>query len=103
MDVLAHLNVDKYTLKFSKNAVQHATLKVPYKCPKYEQTICHVQSNILTILVFFRSDSLEMHRFFRTLIIIISSKHLQCLSTTIYRCISATMPFRKCQKFTPKN
>jgi len=97
--VLAHLNVDKYTLKFSNNAVQHITLKVPYKCPEYEQTICHVRSNILTMLVFFRSSSLEMYRFFRALFIIISSKNLQCLSITIKRRISVA----ECLLETVKN
>jgi len=88
--VLAHLNVDKYTLKISNNAILHTTLKVPYKCPKYEQTLCLVQSNVLTILVFFRSNSLEMHRFFRTLFTMNSSKNLQCLSITVKRRISVT-------------
>ena len=88
--VLAHLNVDKYTLKFSNNAVRHTTLQVPYKCPIYKQTICHVQSVVSTILVFFRSISLDMHRFLRALFILNSSKKLQCFSITIKRRISAT-------------
>ena len=90
MAVLAHLNVDKDILKISNNAIQHTTLKVPYKFPKYEQAICHVQSTVLTILVFFRSNSLELHRFFRTLFIIDSSKNLQCLFITIKRRIYVT-------------
>jgi hypothetical protein len=57
--VLVHLSLDKYSLKISNSAVKHATLKVPYECPIYEQTICIIQSFVLIVLGFFHNNSLE--------------------------------------------